>query len=62
MGKLGQVFGTEELFEFRKVVAALRCGAERVVDGKHEAINADDVDGALQWGPREVAAGCQVDV
>ena len=62
MGKLGQVFGTEELFELRKVVATLLCGAERVVDGKHEAINADDVEGALQWGPGEVAAGCQVDV
>ena len=62
VGKLGQVFGTEELFELRKIVATLRCGAERVVDGKHEAINADDVEGALQWRPGEVAAGCQVDV
>src|ERR1700722_11642089 len=62
VAKLGQIVGTEELFELRKVVSALRCGAERVVDGKHEAINADDVESALQWRPGEIAAACQVDV
>ena len=62
MGELGEVCRTESLFEFRKVVASERVGAEGIVDGEHEAIDADDVQGAAERGLGEVAAGGEMDV